>query len=242
MLAGMLTAVTLLNAVRKTHPELAEPEQAILAGHVLVNGLPVRNPRSLVGTATPISLAGPAALRGEAKLGGALAAFPVTVEGRIALDAGAAAGGFTRVLLAHGARRVYAVDAGHGQLLGSLRQDSRVVNLEGTNLGALNPALVPDTVGVITLDLSYLSLANAVPQLRALNLARDADLITLVKPMFELALDHAPSEQPLLDRALEQACAGIEAAGWQVRCHIASPVTGAKGAHEWLVWAQLSDP
>ncbi|HEU0169155.1 MAG TPA: SAM-dependent methyltransferase [Chloroflexota bacterium] len=234
--------MTLLAAVRKAHPELAEPEQAILAGHVLVNGLPVRNPRSLVGPATPITLAEPAALRGEAKLAAALAAFAISVRGRVALDAGAAAGGFTRVLLAHGALRVYAVDAGHGQLLGSLRQEPRVVNMEGTNLGALTLSLVPDAIDIITLDLSYLSLAKAVPQLSALDLAPDAGLIALVKPMFELALDHAPSEQPLLDRALELACAGIEAAGWRVRDHIPSPVTGAKGAHEWLVWARLSRP
>ena len=74
--------------------------------------------------------------------------------GRVALDLGAAAGGFTTVLLELGAVRVYAVDAGHGQLLGSLRADPRVVNLEGTNLGELTPGLVPEPVDLVSVDLS----------------------------------------------------------------------------------------
>jgi 23S rRNA (cytidine1920-2'-O)/16S rRNA (cytidine1409-2'-O)-methyltransferase len=105
----------------------------------------------------------PQPLAGEAKLRAALAAFAPAVQGRIALDVGAAAGGFTRVLLEAGARRVYAVDAGFGQLLGSLRQDPRVVNLERTNLGVLDAALVPDPIELVTIDVSYISLASAVP-------------------------------------------------------------------------------
>ena len=135
--------------------------------------------------------------------------FGVRVEGRTALDAGAAAGGFTTVLLERGARRVYAVDAGHGQLRGALRQDARVVNLERTNLGDLGPHVVPDPVDLITLDLSYLSLAAAVPQLEGVRLADDADLVALVKPMFELALPSPPTEEPSLTAALDAARAGI---------------------------------
>src|SRR5439155_15866930 len=103
-------------------------------------------------------------LRGEAKLEAALSVFPVDLRRRAALDVGAAAGGFTRVLLAAGARRVYAVDAGHGQLLGSLRQDPRVVVLESTNLGDLDRKLAPETVDVVTIDVSYLALREAVAQ------------------------------------------------------------------------------
>src|SRR5439155_6075463 len=118
-------------------------------------------------------------LRGEAKLKAALESFEIIVENRIALDVGAAAGGFTRALLDAGARRVYAVDAGHGQLLGSLRQDERVVNLEATNLALLDRALVPDTIDLVTLDLSYLSLAAAVPQLESIWLAAGAEAVAL---------------------------------------------------------------
>jgi 23S rRNA (cytidine1920-2'-O)/16S rRNA (cytidine1409-2'-O)-methyltransferase len=165
-------------------------------------------------------------LRGEAKLEAALAAFPVEVRGRIALDAGASTGGFTRTLLRHGARRVYAVDVGHGQLLGSLRQDPRVVNLERTNLGSV---VVPERVELVTLDLSYLPLADAVPQLGSLGV----DLVALVKPQFELRLD-APPDDPR--PALDAAVAGIETAGWAVRGTIESPVL-VRGTVEYFVFA-----
>ena len=134
-------------------------------------------------------------LRGAAKLEAAITDFDVRVEGRIALDCGAAAGGFTSVLLAHGAERVYAVDAGFGQLRGELRQNPRVVNLERTNLGELTTDLVPDVLGLVTLDLSYLSIAPGDPRLDRVRLAPDAELVALVKPMFELALG-APSRRP----------------------------------------------
>src|SRR3712207_2459095 len=107
----------------------------LVDGRVLVDGFPVRNPRSLVNARARVELVARERLRGEVKLGRALALLHVDVRGRVALDVGAAAGGFTKALLAAGARRVYAVDTGHGQLLGSLRQDPRVVNLERTNLG-----------------------------------------------------------------------------------------------------------
>lgn len=130
---------------------------------MLVDGRLVDNPRSLVREGARIALRVEAPLRGEAKLRAALAAFGVSPAGRVALDLGAAAGGFTRVLLEAGASRVYAVDAGYGQLLGSLRQDERVVVLERVNLGALDSARVPEAVELLTIDLSYLSLHEAVP-------------------------------------------------------------------------------
>src|SRR5207302_2622448 len=157
-----------------------------------VDGIVRTNPATLVRAGASISLREDVVLRGERKLEAALAAFALDVRGRVALDAGAAAGGFTRILLAAGARRVYAVDAGHGQLLGSLRQDPRVVNLEATNLGDLTRELVPDTIEVVTLDLSYLALADAVPQLEALRLDPQADAVALVKPQFELGLARPP--------------------------------------------------
>lgn len=181
----------------------------------------------------------PQPLAGEAKLRAALAAFapPLVVAGRVAADIGAAAGGFTRVLLEAGARRVYAIDAGHGQLLGSLRQDPRVVNLEATNLGAL-AGVVPEPIELVTIDVSYISLASALPQLEAgLAFAADAWLVALVKPMFELGLD-APPPDELLVVALARAVNAIDALPWIVTGAIASPVTGHRGAKELLVCAR----
>jgi 23S rRNA (cytidine1920-2'-O)/16S rRNA (cytidine1409-2'-O)-methyltransferase len=227
----------LIRAVAHRYPELANPEQAIRSGHVLVNGWPSRNPETQVDVQATISLSLPRSLRGEVKLQAALKAFRAATVGRVALDVGAAAGGFTRALLDAGAKRVYAVDAGFGQLLGSLRQDPRVVNLEATNLAALGPALVPETIELVTIDVSYLSLARAIPQLAPVPLAADAQLIALVKPMFELGLP-APPPDGDLPAALAHAIAGIQAAGWTVHATMQSPIPGARGAVELFVYAR----
>jgi 23S rRNA (cytidine1920-2'-O)/16S rRNA (cytidine1409-2'-O)-methyltransferase len=176
-------------------------------------------------------------VRGEAKLRHALRTMAVPVAGRVALDVGAAAGGFTRVLLEAGAARVYAVDAGHGQLLGSLRRDPRVVALERTNLGVLGPHVVPDLVEVVTMDLSYLPVARAAPQLEAVTRARDADLVALVKPQHELGLATPPDEHGVAE-AVVHATEGLAASGWDVVGATRSPVLGSRGAVEWLVHAR----
>ena len=130
----------------RAHPSIIDPDKAIARGAVVVDGRVVTNAASLVRAGAAITLRSAQSLRGQAKLEAAFAAFDVVVSGRVALDVGAAAEGFTLVLLQAGARRVYAVDAGHGQLLGSLRQDPRVVNLERVNLTELNVETVPDTI------------------------------------------------------------------------------------------------
>ncbi|MHB8718130.1 MAG: SAM-dependent methyltransferase [Candidatus Dormibacteria bacterium] len=208
----------------------------IESGHVLVDGVPVRSPRSQLRQGARVSLRGQPSLRGSVKLAAALSAFGIAVQGRVALDVGAAAGGFTTVLLAAGAQRVYAVDAGFGQLLGSLRQDPRVVDLERHNLGDLDTAVVPEAVEMVSIDVSYLSLREAVRQLGRLEIAPGADLVGLVKPMFELGQASAPADRASLDAALQLAREGVEASGWEVRGTMDSPVTGARGAPEMLLW------
>ncbi len=216
----------------------ADPAALVASGEIEVDGFAVINPEARVPAGAQVRRRRPASLRGEAKLSAALAAFGIDVLGRVALDVGAAAGGFTRVLLEAGARRVYAVDAGHGQLLGSLRQDPRVVNLEATNVADLTPVLVPDAVEVVSIDVSYLSLSAAVAQLDRIHLAPGADLVGLVKPMFELRRATAPTDDASLAGALAVAVAGVEAAGWQVIASVASPVLGAHGARELLLHAR----
>jgi 23S rRNA (cytidine1920-2'-O)/16S rRNA (cytidine1409-2'-O)-methyltransferase len=180
----------------------------------------------------------PRRLRGAAKLEAALAAFGVVVQGRVALDLGASAGGFTSVLLDGGALRVYAVDAGYGQLAGRLRQDPRVVSCERTNVARLDRGLVPDPVGVVTVDLSYLSIAALAPQLEALRFQPDADLIALVKPMYELGLAGPPDAPGLRPEAVARAARGLESHGWTAAGSIESPVRGARGAVEHLLHAR----
>lgn len=201
-----------------------------------MNGFPVRNPASLVAHDAAITVDAPVELRGTVKLRAALAAFGISPAELTCVDFGASTGGFTIALLEAGAARVYAVDVGHGQLLGSLRLDPRVVNLERTNLA---DARVPEPIHLVTMDLAYLSVASAAAQLR-LAFAPGAQLIALVKPMFELGLATAPTDHASLAEAIDHAARGLEAAGFTVVASIASPVTGARGAREGFVHARFS--
>lgn len=221
----------------RAHPEIQNPDEVILQGSVCVDGRVVANPSSLVPAGSAIVVRQPKPLRGEAKLRAALGSFDVDVFDRIALDVGAAAGGFTRALLDAGARRVYAVDVGYGQLLGSLRQEPRVVNLEATNLADLDRRKVPDLIEVVTIDVSYLALSAAVPQLDGVTIAANANAVALVKPQFELGLSRPPDDPAKLGEAVRHASAGFEAGGWHVRATIESPVRGSQGAVEFLLHA-----
>ena len=210
----------------------------IARGDIEVDGFVLTNPAARIPADARVRRRRRAPLRGEAKLRAALAGFGIRAAGRVCLDVGAAAGGFTRVLLDQGARRVYAVDAGHGQLLGSLRQEPRVVNLEATNVAGLDRHLVPEPIDLVTVDVSYLALAGAVAQLRGVALVPGADLGGLVKPMFELRRGAAPRDDASLAAALAAASAGVVAAGWRVMATMPSPVEGARGARELLLHAR----
>lgn len=228
--------VALAQRVRQLYPNLGDPARLISNGRVRVDGLVVSNSRTRIPSGASVTIAGPpASPRGARKLAAALDAFGVPVAGRVAIDIGAATGGFTVTLLTAGARRVYAVDAGYGQLLGSLRADERVVNLERINLGLLSAALVPDAVEVVAIDLSYLSLARAAPQIEALPIAEGADLVALVKPMYELGLAGPPADPDERAKAVELAAAAFEATGWRAPRWVESPVTGRRGAIEYLL-------
>lgn len=224
--------------VARRFPAVHDPRGAIVAGEVTVDGFVRTNPASLIRVNASIRLRENPTLRGTRKLRAALAAFGVDARGVIALDVGAAAGGFTQALLEAGARRVYAVDAGHGQLRGFLRQDARVVNLESTNLGELDRGIVRDAIGVVSIDLSYLALRVAVPQLKPLVFQPGADAIALVKPQFELGLPRPPETPAQLERAVGGAVHAFRSNGWRVDGVIESPVRGAGGSVEFLLHAR----
>ncbi len=227
-------ALKILLARRNLHVD----EQAIKAGRVIVSGRVITNPAARVRADASIRVRPDPRLRGDIKLSHALDQFDVRIAGRVAADVGASAGGFTTALLDRGAVRVYAIDVGVGQLIGRLRIDERVVNLEGHNLGAITRQQVPEPVDVITVDLSYLPLAHAVPQLEALEIARDADLVALVKPTFELRRGRPPEGRQQLEAALHAATDAVEAASWRVVATRESAVTGARGTREFFVHGQ----
>jgi 23S rRNA (cytidine1920-2'-O)/16S rRNA (cytidine1409-2'-O)-methyltransferase len=221
----------------RAHPHISDVDGVIVSGRVSVDGRIVTNPESRIREGAVVALVQEQRLRGEAKLEAALDAFDVSAYSCVAVDAGVAAGGFTKVLLGQGARCVYAVDVGYGQLRGSLRQNPRVVTLEATNIADLNTESVPVVVDLITLDLSYLALSDAVPQLEGLRIDANADLIALVKPQFESRLPQPPASERELYEALRRASEAINAGPWLVQSSMRSPVRGARRSVEFLVHA-----
>lgn len=229
----------------RTGQAVPDAEALIRDGLVQVDRVVVTNPDSFVETSAAIVVGSPPVLKGQRKLRAALDALrcPPPIAGRTALDVGAAHGGFTTELLERGAGKVYAVDVGVGSLLGSLRQDSRVHNLEGVNAGSLNTALVSDEIDVAVFDVSYSPLAAIVPQVTtALRFSPGAHAIALVKPMFELQLGNLPSATTEFEEAIERAAGGMRECGWIVTEVIASPLAGNRGAKEFVICAARGVP
>ncbi|MBB3675351.1 TlyA family RNA methyltransferase [Modestobacter versicolor] len=184
--------------------------------------------------------------RGAHKLVGALAAFPVAVEGRRALDAGASTGGFTEVLLSRGAREVVAVDVGYGELAWSLRTDDRVVVHERTNVRELTPDAIGGPVELVVADLSFISLRLVLPALTA---CADpaADLLPMVKPQFEVGRERLGTGgvvRDLAHRADAVATVARAAAdlGWGTAGVVASPLPGPAGNVEFFLWLRRDAP
>jgi len=229
--------VALLTLLLRRFPGLDDPARLIKEGAVLVDGVPAQSPRTRVRADAAIQIRRPRLLRGTVKLAHALAVFGIDAAGAAALDLGAAAGGFTQALLDAGAARVYAVDAGAGQLRGWLRADPRVINLERTNLARLGPHLISEPVDLVTMDLSYLAVAEAIGQVDRLLLAPAAQLIALVKPTFELHAATLADQPQQVAAAAQTAARALEDHGWRILGQQPSPILGAKGAVEIFIHA-----
>jgi 23S rRNA (cytidine1920-2'-O)/16S rRNA (cytidine1409-2'-O)-methyltransferase len=180
--------------------------------------------------------------RGGVKLAHALDCFAIKVADLVALDIGASTGGFTDVLLARGARRVYAVDVGTGQLHPSLRADARIVSIEETDIRRLDPSRLAERPDVIAVDVSFISLRLVLPSALALA-ARPAHLVALVKPQFE-APRASIKKGIVRDPAVHEAvCAGIADFAASLGCtnivSFPSPIAGADGNREFFIGAEL---
>lgn len=159
----------------------------IMSGLVFVNGQRADKPGMPVSAEAKIEVRGdalPFVSRGGFKLDKALRVFPVDPSGKVCIDCGASTGGFTDVLLQHGAARVYAVDVGYGQLAWKLRNDERVINLERTNLRYITDEQIPEMLDLAVMDVSFISIRLVLPAVRQL-LKPGADIICLIKPQFE---------------------------------------------------------
>ena len=218
----------------------------LLSGQVYLGAKQMTSAAEKVDPTLPLTVRGmdmPYISKGGLKLQGALADFGVDAANRVCIDAGACTGGFTDCLVKHGARLVYAVEVGFGQLAGSLRQDARVVNLEKTNISdekLLHLDPIPDLASV---DLSYLSLRKGVPAFSAVMHGR-GELLCLVKPLFETDdMDARRTGVLTPDHylpTLTSLVADLNAQPDTVVAHVTySPVTGNNGTHEFFLHVVL---
>jgi 23S rRNA (cytidine1920-2'-O)/16S rRNA (cytidine1409-2'-O)-methyltransferase len=215
----------------------------ILAGKVFAGERRIEKAGQSLPDGSPLEVRGqdhPWVSRGGLKLEHGLRHFGLSPAGRICLDLGASTGGFTDVLLAHGAARVHAVDVGHGQLAWKLRTDPRVVVHEKTNARHLTAADISDPIGALVCDASFIGLTTLLPAALAL-CSPDAWAIALIKPQFEAGPDAVGRKGVVRDPAVHAAvCERIRAwwdqlPGWRVLGVTASPITGPEGNREFLI-------
>ena len=212
-----------------------------MAGLVFVNGQRADKPGMSVSPDVKLEVRGdalPFVSRGGYKLDKALKVFPVDPTGKICLDCGASTGGFTDVLLQHGAKKVYAVDVGYGQLAWKLRTDARVVNLERTNLRYVTEEQIPEPIELAVMDVSFISIRLVIPAVRRL-LTENADFICLIKPQFEAGREEVGKKGVVRDSAVhEQVIRSIlefaPTEGFSVMGLDYSPIKGPEGNIEYI--------
>jgi 23S rRNA (cytidine1920-2'-O)/16S rRNA (cytidine1409-2'-O)-methyltransferase len=226
----------------------AKARDLIARGEVSVDGRIVSKAAMGVRVGQAIAVNAKAAAqvsRGAVKLAAALEHFELDAGGRVALDVGASTGGFTQTLLERGTTRVYAVDVGKGQLHTALTSDPRVVNLDDCDARSLDRALVPDAIGAIVADVSFISLAKALPAALALA-AAGCWLVALVKPQFEVGREGVGKggivrDAALRERAVDDVRNWLAAQpGWTVLGAMPSPIEGGSGNVEFLIAAVRS--
>lgn len=232
---------------RKLIESLEKAKAVIMAGLVYVNGKRVDKPGFFVKPGEDIELKSsplPYVSRGGLKLEKALKVFNVSVKDKVFIDVGASTGGFTHCLLNNGARKVYAIDVGYGQLAWYLRQDERVVIMERTNIRYVNPETFTEKIEGAVIDVSFISLKLVLPVVKAI-VEENSDIIALVKPQFEAGKEKVGRKGVIrnpkvhkevltdfieLGRQLELALKGVT--------H--SPITGPEGNIEFLAYLHKS--
>jgi 23S rRNA (cytidine1920-2'-O)/16S rRNA (cytidine1409-2'-O)-methyltransferase len=223
----------------------AKAQALVLAGAVWSGERRLDKPGSAVVMDAPLEVRGrdhPWVSRGGVKLAHALDTFGIDPKGMIALDIGASTGGFTDVLLARGAQRVYAVDVGHGQLAWKLRNDPRVVVLERVNARHLSRAELPEAPDLVVCDASFIGLSTVLPA--SLGLAAEgARLVALIKPQFEVGPARVGKGGVVRDPGLhrevcERTAQWLEERGWHAEGLTESPIRGPEGNVEFLIHAR----
>lgn len=215
----------------------------IMSGLVFVNGQRVDKPGTAVSPESKIEVHGdalPFVSRGGYKLDKALKVFPIDPNGKTCIDCGASTGGFTDVLLQHGAKKVYAVDVGYGQLAWKLRTDERVVNLERTNLRYVTNEQIPELMDLAVMDVSFISIKLVIPAVKAL-LKPDADFVCLIKPQFEAGREEVGKKGVVRDSAVHERVINsilefVPEAGFTCLGLDYSPIKGPEGNIEYICY------
>jgi 23S rRNA (cytidine1920-2'-O)/16S rRNA (cytidine1409-2'-O)-methyltransferase len=241
-----LDVLLVQQGLAKSRPQA---QARILAGEVVVNDHRIDKPGTRVPKDATIRLKGDGlrwVSRGGLKLERALALWPIPVDGCFAFDVGASTGGFTDVLLTHGAARVYALDVGWGQLHEKLRQDPRVQNIERTHIEKLPKGSLDPAPTVAVCDVSFISLRKVLPAITP-HLAPRADVVTLIKPQFEVGRERVSKGGIVRDPThREEAALAVvqvaEALGLHLQERVESPITGADGNVEFLAWFSFCTP
>ena len=215
----------------------------IMSGQIFVDGQRADKPGMSVSPEAKVELHGetmPFVSRGGYKLDKALKVFPIDPRGKKCIDCGASTGGFTDVLLQHGAAKVYAVDVGYGQLAWSLRTDERVVNMERTNIRYVTAEEIPEILDMAVMDLSFISIKLVLPAVRAL-LRTGADVVCLIKPQFEAGREKVGKKGVVRDKSvhqevIESVLSFVPTADFSVKGLSFSPIKGPEGNIEYLCW------
>jgi 23S rRNA (cytidine1920-2'-O)/16S rRNA (cytidine1409-2'-O)-methyltransferase len=220
----------------------ARAQAAIAAGLVTADGAPVRKASDAISLTAVISAEPehPYVSRGGVKLTAALDGFTLDVSGRVCLDVGASTGGFTEVLLARGARCVYAIDVGSGQLHPRLHGRNDVLSIEQTDIRRLDPASLPEQPNFATIDVSFISLKLVLPAVSKL-LAPRAQILALIKPQFETDRRHSKKgivrDEAVHKMICEDIGAFVASLGWRVGGLVASAILGGDGNREFFIEA-----
>ncbi|MGV8856192.1 MAG: TlyA family RNA methyltransferase [Devosia sp.] len=220
-------------------PSRARARDAILRGTVTLNGVTAVKQNQMVGKDDLVALSDPAAnyvSRAALKLVAGLDAGGIDPDGKVCMDVGASTGGFTQVLMERGARRIYAIDVGHGQLHERLKGSDRAVSMEGVNARDVTAADIPEPIDLLVSDVSFVSVTKVLGPPLAL-CAPGADAVILFKPQFEVGRRNVGKggivrSEEAIETALTEMIAFMAAQGFSHRLSIPSPITGGDGNTE----------
>ncbi|MBT8490009.1 MAG: TlyA family RNA methyltransferase [Deltaproteobacteria bacterium] len=230
---------------REICPTRERARALIMSGAVIVGENKIDKAGTLVAGDAKITIRGrdnPYVSRGGLKLKGALETFGIIVRGLVAFDVGVSTGGFTDCLLQEGAKKVFAIDVGYGQLAWKLRQDMRVTLFERTNIRYFSGEGIDDTIDIVTIDVSFISLKLVIPVVLSL-IGEHALILALVKPQFEAGKGEVGKKGVIRDpaihkRVVDEIVGFIRKTGCDVVGTCESPITGPAGNKEFFIYAR----